>query len=437
MQHWVEEVKLSNGAEGLLIDAPSTNVTYIDISFRAGYYLSPEGKMDTAHVMEHLALGANQVYKKSSQFSQEFTKHGAYNNAYTGDYHMGYIAECAEFETERILDLMCIAIESPLFKEQDFKSEIANVREELKMRKNYHDTELLLELEDSLGFVSKSYGARTKQLSKITLEDIKNHYAKTHYSKNMRFIIAGPLARHKNAIIKRLEDIKLPSGGGTDKDQDRIELPNETPRQIEQPLNIELNGIDNVYYRWMSVFDGLLSRREKYALYAVQDYLFSTFHSKVFGKAREKGLVYGIDSSYYRTRDNHVWAVAGQVQAKNALPLFELITKQLTEIHKGKVSTNELNWVKDFQWGSFQKAIQTVSALADWYQYAYLVGGLVKEYPAVEELIYSVKVSDMKNIVDKLADSTAWGLGIMQNKKAKTAVADIEGRLSKFYELAK
>lgn len=436
MQHWVEEVKLSNGAEGLLIDAPSTNVTYIDISFRAGYYLSPEGKMDTAHVMEHLALGANQVYKKSSQFSQEFTKHGAYNNAYTGDYHMGYIAECAEFETERILDLMCIAIESPLFKEQDFKSEIANVREELKMRKNYHDTELLLELEDSLGFVSKSYGARTKQLSKITLEDIKNHYAKTHYSKNMRFIIAGPLARHKNAIIKRLEDIKLPSGGGTDKDQDRIELPNETPRQIEQPLNIELNGIDNVYYRWMSVFDGLLSRREKYALYAVQDYLFSTFHSKVFGKAREKGLVYGIDSSYYRTRDNHVWAVAGQVQAKNALPLFELITKQLTEIHKGKVSTNELNWVKDFQWGSFQKAIQTVSALADWYQYAYLVGGLVKEYPAVEELIYSVKVSDMKNIVDKLTSSAAWGLGIMQNQKAKTPIEEINNQLRKFYSIS-
>jgi predicted Zn-dependent peptidase len=437
MQHWVEEIKLSNGAEGLLIDAPSTNVTYVDISFRAGYYLSPEGKMDTAHVMEHLALGANQVYKKSSQFSQEFTKHGAYNNAYTGDYHMGYIAECAEFETERILDLMCIAIESPLFKEQDFKSEVANVREELKMRKNYHDTELLLELENSLGFVSESYGTRTKQLSKISLDDIKHHYQKTHFAKNMRFIIAGPLARHKNAIVKRLSSISLPSGGGPDATLGRIDLPDEPPNKQQSPLVIELNGIDNVYYRWMSIFDGLLSRREKYALYAVQDYLFSTFHSKVFGKAREKGLVYGIDSSYYRTRDNHVWAVSGQVQSKNALPLFDLITKQLIAVHSGKVSNNELNWVKDFQWGSFQKAIQTVSALADWYQYAYLVGGLVKEYPAVEELIYSVKVSDMKNIVNKLADSSAWGLGIMQRQKAKTPVNDINSKLANFYQSVK
>jgi predicted Zn-dependent peptidase len=436
MQHWVEELKLSNGAEGLLIDAPSTNVTYIDISFRAGYYLSPEGKMDTAHVMEHLALGANKLYKKSSQFSQEFTKHGAYNNAYTGDYHMGYIAECAEFETERILDLMCVAIESPLFKEQDFKSEIANVREELKMRKNYHDTELLLELENNLGFVSKSYGERTKQLSKITLDDIKEHYHKTHYAKNMRFIIAGPLARHKNAIIKRLEDIKLPSGGGPEGLDDRIELPDEPPRQVKHPLVIELNGIDNVYYRWMSVFDGLLSRREKYALYAVQDYLFSTFHSKVFGKAREKGLIYGIDSSYYRTRDNQVWAVSGQVQAKNAVPLFKLITEQLINIQNGKVSAAELRSVKDYQWGSFQKAIQTVSALADWYQYSYMVGDLVKEYPAVEELIYSVKVSDMKKIVDKLASSSVWGLGIMQNHKTNTAVEDINNQLKNFYKLA-
>jgi predicted Zn-dependent peptidase len=252
----------------------------------------------------------------------------------------------------------------------------------------------------------------------------------------MRFIIAGPLARHKNAIIKRLEDIKLPSGGGPEGLDDRIELPDEPPRQVKHPLVIELNGIDNVYYRWMSVFDGLLSRREKYALYAVQDYLFSTFHSKVFGKAREKGLIYGIDSSYYRTRDNQVWAVSGQVQAKNAVPLFKLITEQLINIQNGKVSAAELRSVKDYQWGSFQKAIQTVSALADWYQYSYMVGDLVKEYPAVEELIYSVKVSDMKKIVDKLASSSVWGLGIMQNHKTNTAVEDINNQLKNFYKLA-
>lgn len=165
---------------------------------------------------------------------------------------------------------------------KDFKSEVANVREELKMRRNYHDSELMLELDDALGFVSKSYSKRTRQLSKITLDDIKKHYLKTHFSANMRFIIAGPLAKHKRAIISRLESIKLPPS------KQQIELPDEQLVSLSKPLVIHQDGLDNVYYRWTSVFDGLLERQEKYNLYAVQDYLFSTFHSKVFGKAKNE-----------------------------------------------------------------------------------------------------------------------------------------------------
>jgi len=428
VQHWVEEIKLANGIEGLLIDAPSTNVTYFDIAFRAGYYLSPEDKMDTAHIMEHLALGANSQYKKASEFSQEFTKHGAYNNAYTGDYHMGYIAECAEFETERILNLLCLAIESPLFLEKDFEAEVANVREELKMRRNYHDTELLLELENKMGFVSKSYTARMKQLSNISLQDIKDHYLKTHFTSNMRFIIAGPLARHKNSIIKRLESLDMPTGDG------QIDLPAEPALKLEKPLTLELAGLDNVYYRWASVFDRLLNRQEKYSLYAVQDYLFTTFHSKVFGKARERGLVYGIDSSYYRSKNNHIWIVAGQVQAENALPLFRLISKELKNVADGKVTKEELDGIKAYEWGSFQKSIQTISSLADWYQYAYFVSSVVKEYPAVQDQIMSVKVSGMKNIVEKLFDSPAWGLGLMTNGKENLPVDDLYKTIAKNYK---
>ena len=78
MQHTVSKVKLDNGIEGLFVDVPSANVTTIDIVFRAGDYLSPPGKTDTAHVMEHLVLGANKTYPSAKEFSKEFTKYGAF-----------------------------------------------------------------------------------------------------------------------------------------------------------------------------------------------------------------------------------------------------------------------------------------------------------------------------------------------------------------------
>jgi hypothetical protein len=42
----------------------------------------------------------------------------------------------------------------------------------------------------------------------------------------------------------------------------------------------------------------------------------------------------------------------------------------------------------------------------------------------------------MKKIVDKLASSSVWGLGIMQNHKTNTAVEDINNQLKNFYKLA-
>ena len=146
------------------------------------------------------------------------------------------------------------------------------------------------------------------------------------------------------------------------------------------------------------------------------------------------GLFYGIDSSYYRSKNNHIWVVAGQVQAENALPLFKLISKELKNVADGKVTKEELDGIKAYEWGSFQKSIQTISSLADWYQSAYFVSSVVKEYPAVQDQIMSVKVSGMKNIVEKLFDSPAWGLGLMTNGKENLPIDELYKTIAKNYK---
>ena len=79
-----------------------------------------------------------------------------------------------------------------------------------KSRKNSYDTELSLALENSLGFVPLTYKVRIKQLDAVRLQDIKEHYSKTHFTKNARFIIAGKIMPHRSAIINRLENLQLP-----------------------------------------------------------------------------------------------------------------------------------------------------------------------------------------------------------------------------------
>ena len=124
MRHTVEEVRLQNGARGLLIDIPDAMVMSYQFNFRAGSRFARDQKIyEAAHIMEHMAFGANARYRSESAFEAEFTKNGAYHNAYTSDFAMVYEADCADFEWDRILDLQKLSICQPRFNEKELEAE--------------------------------------------------------------------------------------------------------------------------------------------------------------------------------------------------------------------------------------------------------------------------------------------------------------------------
>ena len=132
MKHSVEIINLKNGAKGLLIDVPGASVMSTRVQFRAGMrYAKNPNLAEIAHVVEHLSFGANSKYKSEQEYEAEFTKNGAYHNAWTSDYSVCYETECADFEWERILNLKKIAICEPKFNEEELKSEKGNVKTEL------------------------------------------------------------------------------------------------------------------------------------------------------------------------------------------------------------------------------------------------------------------------------------------------------------------
>ena len=410
MQHSVERVYLKNGAEGLFITVPSAAVTNFDIIFRAGDYLSPNNKTDTAHVMEHMVLGANKTYKTSREFSKEFSKFGAYNNAYTGDYHMGYEAECAASESDRINNLLCIAIESPLFMQDEFEAEIGNVTEELKMRRNNDNTELGLSLEHAMHFVPIPNRARIQQLKNITLQDIKDHYAKTHTTTNMRFVIAGPLtANLKNTIINRLENIQLAKGVGL------IDLPAETPIALPKPLELTNSNLDNIVYRLEVVLPLYQNYLQRDSMGMVFDELFDGFHSKVFGKLRELGLAYGIFSADYDTKDNSVCIIYGQVQANNVMQLATILHDELKLVATKGISATTLNELKKRNLGGVQRSYQTVGSLVSWYRGPYTMLGEVFAFDEIDSRINNVTNQSMVESAMQLLQSNTYGFGVMKN----------------------
>src|SRR3954466_1177346 len=231
MKHTVSEIELKTGARGLLVHIPGASVMTFDINFRAGEYLVEPDKWEVPHLMEHVLLGANELIPRARDFQAELEKNGAYSNATTSVYDITYEAECADFEWDRVLGLLLVAITRPLFLEEEFKAEFGNVQEEMAARANNHFRRLSLEMRKALGLLVKTDAERLELMSNVTADDVREHYQRTHHSPNMRFVIAGNLtARRREHVINLLENIDLPKGGT------RFELPHERPSCLEAPV---------------------------------------------------------------------------------------------------------------------------------------------------------------------------------------------------------
>lgn len=410
MKHVVDEVILANGAKGLLIDIPDASVMTYQINFRAGDFLMPKEKWEVPHLMEHVLLGANEKLPKARLFQAEFEKNGAYSNASTSSYDITYEAECADFEWERILDLLTIAVTKPLFLTDEFEAEFGNVRDELVSRSNNHFRHLSLALRQAYGYKVLTDQERLILMDNVTKEDILAHYEQTHNTANMRFVFAGKLPSNRRHVIKEvLGSIDLPKG---DK---RVKLPMEIPTKLEQPLYIHNDSVPNLYF----YIDTFMRRRFKEpeldSISLLNSMLTETLNSRILGAAREKGLIYHMSSGYYQARKSSGWWFGAQVMPKNAEALFEIMVNEIKQMKRGGFTKDDILAAKQYALGRYQRSGQTVMGTADGYSGRYFFDDYIEDYYQVPKRISAVNKAGMVEVTKALFDEDIWGIGGLGN----------------------
>lgn len=410
MKHSVTEVSLQNGSKGILVHIPDASVMTYDINFRAGEYLVSEPKWEVPHLMEHVLLGANELLPRARDFQAELEKNGAYSNAMTGVYDITYEAECADFEWDRVLGLLLIAITKPLFLEDEFKAEFGNVQEEMTARSNNHFRRLSLEMRQSLGLIAKTDAERLELMQNVSVDDVREHYKRTHLAPNMRFVIAGNLTPGRRKAIEQLfTEIDLPRSG------ERFELPHEMPQRLAAPVYVANDTVENLYFYIDTFMRRRLSDPETDALNIVNTMLTETLYSKILGTAREHGLVYGMNSGLSQTRDASNWWFGAQVSDKNATPLLKIIVNEISKVVAGDILNSEIDATKQYALGRFQRSAQTVGGTAAGYSGRYFFDEVVENYYQIPERIKAVTKAEIVDIAGAMFDENIWGIGVLGN----------------------
>lgn len=410
MKHSVKEIILKNGAKGLLVHIPDASVMTFDINFRAGEYLVDEPKWEVPHLMEHVLLGANDLIPRARDFQAELEKNGAYSNAMTGVYDITYEAECADFEWDRVLGLLLVAITKPLFLDDEFTAEFGNVQEEMTARSNNHFRRLSLEMRKSFGLIAKTDAERLLLMNNVTVADVRKHYKRTHHSPNMRFVVAGNLNATRRKLVTQLfETIDLPSTGS------RFDLPPEMPKTIKKPVYIANDTVENLYFYIDTFMNRRLSDSETDALNIVNTMLTETLYSKILGTARERGLVYGMNSGLSQTRDASNWWFGAQVSDKNAQPLLNIIVDEVRKVIAGDISDAEIAATKQYALGRFQRSAQTVGGTAAGYSGRYFFDEVVEHYYLIPERINAITKQQIITIAGQMFADEVWGIGVLGN----------------------
>lgn len=420
MRHSVDEVSLKNGAKGLLINVPGASVMNIKIQFRGGcrYAKKPE-LYEIAHIVEHLSFGANAHFKDEQAFESEFTKNGAYHNAWTSDLSVCYEAECADFEWDRILDLHRVAIAEPRFNEEELKSEKATVRSELTGYLNDYARLIWPRLMSATGEAIPTLRERLNTVSNIELKDIREHHRRTHTAANMRFVITGRLSRHrKRQIVKKLEDWDIKSGT-------RLEAPVDALHSGD-PVLIRRKDASNITFGFSFMTPRKLSSEEVRIMDCLNHILNGTTSSRIFGQARKHGLIYGMGSSLTNYINNSSWDFDGEVNLETSEELFTLIQKELTKVLNGDIKETDIEAAKSYALGRHQMSAQTVSQISDYYSESYFLGGDIEEYTKIPGIINSIDKPKIVQLAREYAGSGIKGFAAVSSceKSIITSLAD-------------
>ncbi len=407
LKHRIEHVRLDSGLEGLIIDTPKTGVVVAEIGFRAGEFMMPQAKWETPHLMEHCLLGANRDYRKARDFQAAIEQNGAYSNASTSVYDVTYEVETADFEWERVVGLLCDGLSTPKFLQEEFDTEKSNVREELIYRGNNHFRHLNLGLKQAMGLQSLTDPERIELLDGNTRQDLINHYKKTHTLPNARFIIAGHFAGKYEPVIALLESrLRLPKTGK------RIALPDEQPMMPDEPFVVRKPSVPNVYLYLDMYANERMSYTHRSAMQLVSTLLTETMYSRIFGAARERGLVYGMGSGLSGIGGRNGWWVGAQVSKTNSKPLMRLLRDECMRLREGIIDQHDFEAARKNMLGKLMRGGQTASGLVSSYS-AYYAYEEVHDLNKYTREIESLAAQDCIDAFRLLCDANIWGVGVL------------------------
>jgi len=241
----------------------------------------------------------------------------------------------------------------------------------------------------------------------------------------MRFVIAGKLSGRKAEIKRQLESFGLAEG-------ERFEVPHDILTKAE-PSMIRRKDATNLTFGLFMAIHRELNDEELDAMHYLNHILTGTMYSRIFGAARQKGLAYNVSAYTGTGFYDSGWDITGQVNHEAAGELFDIITRELSQVLDGKISQDEVNAAKSFALGRYQMGAQTVSQISGFYTGRYFDDGVIKDYEKVPDMIKNVTLDRMVETARGFINEDTWVLAAVSSGD-KQEIIDLNDKIATIFK---
>lgn len=269
----IEQSKLKNQLDTVLVDSPGSTSATVQIWFRAGSALEKKDDQGIAHFLEHMFFKGTKK-RPGSKIAAEVESFGGEINAFTSFDYTCYYINCPNHKLPQSVDILLDMVSNPQFLTKELIPERGVVLEEYRRSVDNPYQSHFFEIQKGcfLGGYKHPILGTPKTITKFTREQIRN-FRKSYYNQaNTLFVVAGDLGEHKN-LKGLIEKFKIPKGEKSEfsnfklKTKPTLAIQKKDVRQAVVTILIESTSLDQDCAIYEDLALNLLGHGETSPLY--------------------------------------------------------------------------------------------------------------------------------------------------------------------------
>lgn len=390
---------LSNGLTAILQPFDQANSVSVYVTVGAGPRFETQETAGLAHFLEHMLFEGTKNLPTSKDVAEHIEKIGGQSGAFTDKEYVIYYAKVKPQHLEKAISHLSEILFNSTLNPDAIEKEKEIVIQELKRAIDNPEVQIWELWAEWIWGKNQSLGRSTlgnaKTIKGITREKLLRYMRNLYHPTNMVIAIAGNFSlQNAERLFRKSFGIKSKGKVPNFKKVNLVPKKNviKTINCDTQQNQLILGFVTGVFYH----------HKDRFPLLVAADILGGRRNSRIFHKLiYELGIAYAVWTCNWTFRDTGLFSTSGGFSAEKTEKAIKTILEELNRLKSERISSKELQAVKEMSRSNIYFAMETSDATAYHYSAQYITENRILTPDETVQYIDGVKSEDIQRIAKK------------------------------------